>query len=309
VTIVFGHGEPEVWHRLLGAISSAGLVMSGSWPARTEAGGQQGKANIVTTLTMSCRPAPNARPEGGAGAVETEVKREVRARMSLWERSGLAPTDMLMASAGPAMEVVGRYGAVLDNTGDAVEPDRYLITARQAVQDALAVEVDNHPLETFDARTRFALWWVRLFGRQLGAKSELRWQALAADLDLSEVRDLVPDSEKGCRLVAAKDFKGDIGPESAVIDVALAMARAWPGGLDAAAEVLAAAGRDTDDSYLWGAIAFLANRLPDADPDAIAWNGLLRNRRNVGAAARGVVDARRRAEYDAQAEQATLQLF
>jgi putative DNA methylase len=40
VTIVFGHGEPEGWHRLLGAISAAGLVLTGSWPARTEKGGR-----------------------------------------------------------------------------------------------------------------------------------------------------------------------------------------------------------------------------------------------------------------------------
>jgi adenine-specific DNA methylase len=283
--------------------------MTGSWPAKTESGGQQGKANIVTTLTMSCRPAPVARPEGRAGAVGSEVKEEVKARIPLWERSGLAPTDMLMASAGPAMEVVGRYARVLDNVGEPVEPDRYLITARQAVQEAAALEIEHHPLETFDARTRFALWWVRLYGRQLAAKSELRWQTLAADLDLSDVRDLVPDTDKGCRLVAAGDFKRDVNPESSVIDVALAMARAWPAGLDAVGEVLAVAGRDSEDSYLWGALAFLTDKLPDADPDGIAWTGLLRNRRNVGTAARGVVDARRKADEETEAEQAKLQLF
>src|SRR5207244_93530 len=36
VTIVFGHGEPEVWRRLLGAIQAAGLIMTASWPANTE---------------------------------------------------------------------------------------------------------------------------------------------------------------------------------------------------------------------------------------------------------------------------------
>ncbi len=40
VTIVFGHGDPDVWHRLLSAITSAGLVLTGSWPARTEKGGK-----------------------------------------------------------------------------------------------------------------------------------------------------------------------------------------------------------------------------------------------------------------------------
>ena len=107
VTIVFGHGDPEVWHRLLEAITSAGLVLTGSWPAKTEAGGSAGSANIVTTLTMSCRPAPLRRPVGRANLVEAEVRKEVKARIPMWDAAGLAPTDQLMASAGPAMEAVG----------------------------------------------------------------------------------------------------------------------------------------------------------------------------------------------------------
>lgn len=292
VTIVFGHGEPQVWKRLLGAISSAGLVMTGSWPARTESGGQQGKANIETTLTMCCRPSSGSRPEGRRAAVEAAVKREVRDRMELWSRSGLAPTDMLMASAGPAMEVVGRYSKVLDAKGEPVDIDVFLPMARQAVQEAESIEIDHHPLETFDARTRFALWWVRLFGRQLASKSELRWQVLASSLELTEVRDLVPDATKGCQFVEASNFTRAIGPESPVIDVVLAMAKHWSDGLDAVGEVLVDAGRDIDDAYLWAAILFLADKFPDSDPDAIAWTGILRNRKNVGNAARSVVVAK-----------------
>ena len=64
VTIVFGHGDPEVWHRLLTAISEAGLILTGSWPARTEKGGRVGSANIQTTLTLACRPCAD-HPYGG----------------------------------------------------------------------------------------------------------------------------------------------------------------------------------------------------------------------------------------------------
>lgn len=288
VTIVFGHGEPEVWRRLLGAITHAELVLTGSWPARTESGGQQGKANIVSTLTMACRPAPSGRPSGRAAAVEAEVRREVKERIEYWSRAGLAPTDMLMASAGPAMEVVGRYSDVTNNKGVEVPHEYFLIVARKAVQEAEAIEVDHHPLDTFDARTRFSLWWVRLFGRGIAPKPELRWQALASDMELGDIRDLVPDIEKGCKFVASRDFRVRITAASGVVDVALGMASAWRQGLDAVAEVLVASGRDEDDGFLWAAIAFLADRLPDGDPDALAWSGMLRARKGVSSAARGV---------------------
>jgi hypothetical protein len=229
--------------------------------------------------------------------------------MSLWSRAGLAPTDMLMASAGPAMEVVGRYRKVMNNKGELIAPDRYLTIARKAVQEAEAVEIDHHPLDTFDARTRFALWWVRLNRKAVTAKSELRWQALASDMDVAEVRDLVPDAPKGCRFVSAREFKRPIHDNSSVIDVALAMAGAWPDGLDAVGEVLALSGREATDEFLWAAIAFLADRLPDADPDAVAWNGLVRARGGVGVAARSVTAARHEADVQAKVESNQLDMF
>lgn len=309
VTIVFGHGEPEVWQRLLAAITQADLVMTGSWPATTEAGSHQGKANIETTLTMACRPAQPGRPEGRKTTVEAQVKAEVKSRVHLWEKSGLAPTDMLMAAAGPAMEAVGRYSQVLDARAEPVDVATFLPLARQAVQEAMAVDIDQHPLEVFDARTRFALWWIRLYGRQMTAKSELRWQVLAASMDLAEVRDLVPDAGQGCRFVTAEKFKAQITPESPVIDVVLAMAKASEDGLAAVSEVILAAGRDADDVYLWATMRFLSGQLPDADPDAIAWSRILRNRTGLSSAARTAAQARNSAEKKRQADGQQLELL
>ena len=304
VTIVFGHGEPEVWHRLLSAITHAGLVLTGSWPAKTEKGGKVGFSNIVTTLTMACRPAPRGRPDGRANLVEAEVRREVKERVSKWDVEGLAPTDQLMASAGPAMEVVGRYENVLDNLGQPVEPEKYLIIARRAVEEAAAIEIDHLPLETFDPRTRFVLSWIRLYGRGIAPKSEARWQTLASDLDWDRLKGILVDDGKGVRFAFAKEYKYSLSNVSQVIDVALAMAQAWTEGLDAVGEVLAASGRGVDDPYLWAAMGFLSSRLAEADPDAMAWTGLVRSKTGVGSAVRQVAVAAARAE--AQSRQQTL---
>lgn len=309
VTIVFGSGDPEVWQRLLSAVEQAGLVMTGSWPANTESGGAQGKANIETTLTMACRLAPPNRRSGHKGAVESEIKDEIKRRYPDWERWGLAPADMLMASAGPAMEVVGRYSEVLDARGERVDIYTFLPLARAAVQEAMAVEVDHHPLESFDARTRFALWWVRLYGRQVQAKSELRWQVLASSMDLADVRDLVPDSGKGVRFTEAKRFGRQIGGESAVIDVALALAAVSEEGLPAMGEVLAASGRGEDDAYLWAAVKFLARRLPDSDPDAVAFTRVLRTRERIAGAAGTAIADREQRHRKQRAEDSQLRLL
>ncbi|MFG1818265.1 hypothetical protein ACGFIF_31185 [Kribbella sp. NPDC049174] len=305
VTIVFGHGDPEVWQRLLASIDQAGLIMTGSWPANTESGGRQNKANIQTTLTMCCRPASEKRQPGRKGSVEREIRDEIRKRYLDWERWGLAPADMLMAAVGPAMEVVGRYESVLDAKGEAVDIYTFLPLARAAVQDAMAVEVDHHPLETFDARTRFALWWVRLYGREVQAKSELRWQSLASSLDIAEVRDLVPEAGKGVAFTTSRQFKGIITADSSVIDVALALAAASDDGLSVMGEILVASKRSADDTYLWAAIKFLADRLPDSDADSIFFNRVLRTRSGITSAAEAVSasgeqERRRQVNDDAQ---------
>lgn len=309
VTIVFGSGDPEVWKRLLSAIERAGLVTTGSWPANTESGGAQGKANIETTLTMACRPAPENRVPGRKGAVEAQIKAEIKRRYPDWERWGLAPADMLMAAAGPAMEVVGRYSEVRDVRGEAVDIYTFLPLARAAVQEAMAVDVDHQPLETFDARTRFALWWVRLYGRQVQAKSELRWQALASSMGLEDVRDLVPNAEKGVRFIMAEQFEAQITSESTVIDVALALAAASEDSVDRMGEVLAASGRGTEDAYLWAAVKFLAKRLPSSDQDAIAFARVLRAREGIHGASQRVVAADERERRRERAEEAQMRLL
>jgi hypothetical protein len=238
-------------------------------------------ASIETTLTMACRPAPSGRQPGRKGAVEAKIKAEIKHRYPYWERWGLAPADMLMAAAGPAMEIVGCYSQILDATGELVDISSFVPLARAAVQDAMAVEINHQPLESFDARTRFSLWWVRLYGRQPQPKSELRWQTLASSLDLTSVRDLVPGADKGVRFITSREYTGKIDGDSAVIDVALALGAASGEGLQAMAQVLAASKRAADDIYLWGTVKFLADRLPRNDPDAIAFTRVLRTRDGI----------------------------
>jgi hypothetical protein len=73
-------------------------------------------------------------------------------------------------SAG--LDWVGRYEQVLDHLGEPVNPARYLVVARKAVIDATSVPIENLPLDTFDARTRFPLGWARLYRRSTAPKSD-----------------------------------------------------------------------------------------------------------------------------------------
>lgn len=307
VTIVFGHGDPDVWHRLLAAVSDAGLMLTGSWPARTEKGGKVGFSNIVTTLTLACRKAPSDRQPGRVADVDAEVRREIEDRVPLWDAAGLAVTDQLMASVGPAMEVVGRYSAILDKRGDPVALDRYLPLARRYVEEAADIRIETLPLDTFDQRTRFGLFWLRLYGRQVAPASEARWQRLAFDLEEHDVERVVLKFGKGVRLAYGFESDATVGPESSVIDVALAMATAGK-SVVGAAELLIASGR-SEDPYLWATLSDLSARLPDGDKDGETFTWLVRNRSTVIDGTRNIEAARAREAAQDEGARAQRSLF
>jgi putative DNA methylase len=307
VTIVFGHGDPDVWHRLLAAVTQAGLVLTGSWPARTEKEKAGGGSNIVTTLTLACRPAPPDRKPGRVSEVDAEVRLAIADRVPRWDASGLALTDQLMASAGPAMEVVGRYSEILDKRGEPVLLDRYLPLARRFVEEAADIRIESLPLETFDSRSRFGLFWVRLYERQVAPASEARWQRLAFDLEDADTEGLLTKAEKGVRLALGSEVRRDVSAESAVIDVAFALAAAGR-SVAGAAEVLLASGR-VEDPYLWAALGELSARLPKADPDGDLWTWLVRNRTGVVLGTKNVEAVRLREDEAAHAVKAQQTLF
>lgn len=263
-------------------VRKAGLVLTGSWPARTEKGGQEGSANITTTLTMSCRPAPANRPVGRAVDVRMEIRNEVFERVRQWERDGLALTDQLMAAAGPAMEVAGRYSDVTDARGESLDLLEFVKAARRAVEDHTAIRVEDVPLSSFDPRTRFALFWARVHGRSVAPKSDARWQAMAAELTLEDLKGVLHTASGGARLAMSSESKVKITSSSAVIDVLLALSKAWPHGLDAVTTVMHESGRDdAEDHQLFAASAYLAAHLPEGDPDRQAWISLARTRKSL----------------------------
>lgn len=298
LVVVFGHSEPDAWLRLLSALRDAGFVVTSSWPSRTETAAT-GVASIKVTVTIGCRVATPQRPIATIAQVDREVTTAVKTAVRQWDADGLALTDQLMASYGPAMEVYGRYSQVLSPGGEEAGIERYLTLARAAVRDATALKLDQLPLETFDAPTRFAVFWQRLYGRSDVPKGEARFLAQADNLRLEELRGgLLTESKSGFKL--RLDAPGAITSGSSSFEVARAMAKAWDdGGTEAVAGVMATADRQANDAHLWAVVAEIVRQLPPSDPVGKALTAVQRNAGTIGtmieyvaAAAAAKTDAR-----------------
>ncbi|MGM1058545.1 hypothetical protein [Saccharothrix sp. Mg75] len=299
LVVVFGHSDPDAWLRLLGALHDAGFVVTSAWPSRTETS-NTGVASIKVTVTIGCRVAAPVRPVATAAQVDREVTEAVKAAVRGWDADGLALTDQLMAAYGPAMEVYGRYSSVLLPTGEQAGLERYLTLALAAVRDATALKLDQLPLETFDAPTRFAVFWQRLHGRTDVPKGEARFLAQADNLRLEEMRGLLTESRSGFKL--RLDSPEAVGHGSSSFEVARAMAKAWDdGGTEAVAAVLAIADRPANDAHLWAVVAEIVRQLPTSDPVAKALTAVQRNAGTIGTMIEYVA-ATAAAETDAQAQ-------
>ncbi|MER7196700.1 DNA methyltransferase [Streptomyces sp. CB01635] len=290
LVVVFGHSDPDAWKRLLAALHDAGFVVTSSWPSRTESA-NTGVASIKVTITIGCRVAPEGREAATAAQVDKEVADAIRSRVRGWTTDGLALADQMMAAYGPAMEVYGRHSAVIQPDGETAPLERYLTLARRCVREATALRLDRIPIETFDAITRFAVFWMRVHGRTVVPKGEALFLAQVDSLRLEDVRgDLLAETRKGFRLVL--DPPASISPDSAEFDVARALAGAYAvGGTEAASAVLAKWERPVDDEHLWAVIGDLAAQLPPSDAIAKSLVALQRNTSAIKNLARGLAGA------------------
>jgi len=290
LTVVFGHSDPDAWRRLLGALRAAGFVVTGAWPARTE-GSNTGVASIKVTVTIGCQTAPEGRKTATAAQVEREIGELVRKRVPQWDKWDLALSDQLMASYGPSMQVVGRYRAIQRPDGTEPDLDHFLAVGRRAVVDAHAFKVDELPLDTFDPLTRFAIFWLRAFGRSAVTKGEAVFQAQSSELRIEDLRPrILADAKGGFSLTL--EAPPAVTDRSSVIEAARALAGAWnAGATDAAGQVIADSGRAADDAHLWATVAELVRVLPDSDRLAVALSACQRNRRAIEVAARQAAPA------------------
>ncbi len=278
VSIVFGHGDPDAWSRVLNAIADAGLVLTGSWPCSTEKGGKQTGEYIDNTIMMSTRAAGPNRPDGQQRMVDDQIRAEVARRVPVWTADGLADSDQRMAAIAPAMEIVGRYRQVRDFTGKPLPVEHFLGLAHQAVEEAADIRIDKFRLSDFDERTRFALSWVRQHARSVAPASAARWQRLSYDVTDSDVEGLLVTSKGGSRLAFGNEtaHRRQLESDSAVIDIALEVATRGR-SLQEVADILRAINRENDE-MLWAGMAALDRMVGEGDQDGQVWTWAVRHR-------------------------------
>jgi putative DNA methylase len=292
VAIVFAHTDVDAWERLLRALRLANLVVTTSWPMRSELANRptaQISAVLDSSVVLVCRP-QKAEEEGFYDDVVRALEHRITERLDDFEEMGLVGADYFVSAIGPAFEVFARYSRVVKLSGEEVGIPDLMVLARQTVaRHAMRRLLGPDSLDALDAESLFYLTWRWAYSTDSIPADEAYKLERAFDVDLSRLsgpRGFARRSGSNFALLGPQERKGlKLSASSPLIDVLHMACQLWDAGRRRELEaVLGATGAGTEPGF-WSMAGALAQILPDGDRERTMLLGLTGNRESLAEAA------------------------
>lgn len=292
VSIVFAHTDVVAWEHLLRALQSVDLLVTTSWPMRSERGGRplaRVKAALASSVVLVCRPRAAA-GEGFYDDVVRALEERISERLDAFEEMGLVGADYFVSAIGPAFEVFAQYSRIVKLSGDEVEVPELMVLARQAVaRHAMRRLLGAESLATLDAESLFYLTWRWAYLTAAIPADEAYKLERAFDVDLGHLcqpNGFTRQSGSTFCLLGPQDRRGmKLLPNPALVDVLHLACQLWDAGRRRELEqLLGATGMGIEPGF-WSMACALAEILPVGDRERTMLLGLTGNRDALSAAA------------------------
>lgn len=186
LTLMFTHKRVEAWDTLASALIHAGFEITASWPVHTESEHSMHIANknaAESTIILVCRKR-EASQGGWWDELLPLVRERVLERAKAFEAKGFRKLDLMLATYGPALQVLSEHWPVKDSTGQLVQPERVLEEARSLVTQLRVTELVQHRQVVFDPVTRWYLLAWDVFGAEKFPYDEARLLAMTCGIEL-----------------------------------------------------------------------------------------------------------------------------
>lgn len=107
------------WETFLGAVISAGFVITGTWPIRTErTKGLKGSVNaLASSIVLVCRKRENNAQVCTRRSFINLLHKELRPAIKKLQQANIAPVDLAQSAIGPGIGVFSRFSKVLEADG------------------------------------------------------------------------------------------------------------------------------------------------------------------------------------------------
>jgi putative DNA methylase len=292
VAIVFAHTDVEAWERLLRALRAARLVVTTSWPMRSELENRP-TAQISATLNSSVVLVCRAQQSGDVGFYDDVVRAledRVSARLDAFDGMGLVGADYFVSAVGPAFEVFAQYSRIVKLSGDEIDVSELMVLARQSVaRHAMRRLLGAESLAALDPESLFYLTWRWAYFTASIPADEAYKLEKAFDVDLGQLsgpRRFARRAGSTFTLLGPQDRKGlSVSASPPLIDVLHLACQLWDAGRRQELEaVLGTTGMGAEPGF-WSMARVLAEILPDGDRERTMLLGLTGNREALQRAA------------------------
>ena len=292
VSIVFAHTDVVAWERLLRSLQRVGLVVSTSWPMRSERSGRQlaqVKAALGSSVVLVCR-VQQAGQQGFYDDVVRALEDRIAERLDAFEEMGLVGADYFVSAIGPAFEVFAQYSRIVKLSGDEVDVSELMVLARQAVaRHAMRRLLGTESLTALDSESLFYLTWRWAYLTASIPADEAYKLEKAFDVDLGHLcgpRGFAHRSGSKFSLAGPQSRKGlKLSVSPPLIDVLHLACQLWEAGRRRELEeMLGATGMGVEPGF-WAMARALAEILPDGDRERTMLRGLAGNQEALSQAA------------------------
>ena len=268
------------WETILESLVRAGLMITGTWPVRTEMSARLraiGSNALASSILLVCRPRPEDAPQTTRREFLETLKRELSYSLRQLQEGAIAPVDLAQAAIGPGMAVFSRYSKVLEADGSSIDVRTALTLINQALDEYLAEQEGE-----YDTDTRWALAWFEQFGHNEAAFGVAETLSKAKNTSVNGLQDAgVLEARSGkVRLYRRDELDTDWDP---IRDKRLI---AWEacqhliyalevGGEEAAADLLAKLGPAADSARDLAYRLYTVCERKDWAQDALGYNSLV----------------------------------
>lgn len=291
ITIYYAFKQSEIekggisstgWETFLEAVISAGFVLTGTWPMRTErvARSRSISSNaLASSIVLVCRKRDSDAPTSTRREFLNALKSELPIALKHLQRGNIAPVDLAQAAIGPGMAIYTRYSRVLDAQGKAITVREALTLINQILDEVLAEQEGD-----FDADSRWALAWFEQFGfaeEEYGVAETL---SKAKNTSVSGMVDAGILTSKGgkVRLLKPEELPEDWDPARdsrlTVWEMVHHLIRVLEaGGESAAAEMVAKLGNKADTARELAYLLYTLCERKKRAQEALAYNALVQS--------------------------------
>jgi putative DNA methylase len=155
------------WEKMLQGLVDNHLVVSGTWPMRTELGNRVRSIDsnaLASSIVLVCRRRAQSAGVTDRRGFLQELKSRLGRDLRTLQSGGIAPVDLAQAAIGPGMAVFSSYSKVVEPTGEPMTVRTALAMINQ-VLDQVSAEQEGE----FDEDTRWAIAWYSEYGHDDGA--------------------------------------------------------------------------------------------------------------------------------------------